>query len=243
LAKRAAAFIRSTPWLYSLCSPFRHLSEETLSARIASLSFEEATPWQAYHDRYSLSADGAGHRFERVAELVGGCSNVETLIDLAGNSGFVSVMLARRYPGIKRICCLDYDENAVDKLYRFLKEAPPDLSGRIFTGRLDCMLTDERRFRADCVLALALTHHLLLTQGYSIDAVLGKLTSYASKYLFVEFMPLGLYDGTDNSPAPPDWYTLPWFKEHLSRYADVVREEVLEVNRVLLVCDVRGHGE
>jgi hypothetical protein len=85
LPHRAAAFISGTPWIYSFCSPFRRLSEETLSARIASLSFEEATTWQAYHDRYFLSdAIGYGHRFERVAELVGGCPDVETLTDIAG---------------------------------------------------------------------------------------------------------------------------------------------------------------
>lgn len=71
-----------------------------------------------------------------------------------------------------------------------------------------------REFRSDLVVANALTHHLLLGQGMKLHVLVDQLAELTSKYLIVEFMEYGLNQRKDDLP---EWYTLDYFLEGISR--------------------------
>ena len=197
------------------------------------------TPWESYHE---TPYDNAG-RFERIIEILGTIDlMVESAVDLGGNQGRFS-RLALDRTSLKRVVCIDADENAIDKGYNREKAARTDnLTFAQFdfmqaAVQLDLPLPDKR-FKADVVFVLALTHHLVLAQGWQLDEVFKRISRYARKYVFVEFMPLGLWS-TGEEPRVPDWYTLDWFRSSFVRFFTPLHEETLQANRVLFVGAVR----
>ena len=73
------------------------------------------------------------------------------------------------------------------------------------------------QLQSDIVFALALTHHLILSQGISLLVLLNTLSHLTHQYIVIEFMPLGLWDGK-NAPPIPDWYNINWFRVHFEKY-------------------------
>jgi hypothetical protein len=74
---------------------------------------------------------------------------------------------------------------AIDRLFERARRAGlKNLSAAV----LDFMVPEftlaesapHQRLAADCVLALAVTHHLLLTQGYDYDTVLRRIREYTA---------------------------------------------------------------
>jgi hypothetical protein len=62
---------------------------------------------------------------------------------------------------------------------------------------------------SDVVFALALTHHLILSQNYDIHAIFSTISMYSRKYVYIEFCPLGLWSN-GKAPPFPDWYNEAW---------------------------------
>ena len=94
------------------------------------------------------------------------------------------------------------------------------------------------RFKSDCVIALAVTHHLLLSQGYGYDRIFETIKSYSNRLVFIEFMPLGLYDGRQ-APSLPKWYNKENFEASFLKYFTVLQIEQLEINRILYIGQLR----
>jgi len=141
----------------------------------------------------------------------------------------------------ERIICTDYDTNAIDKLYRYLCDneitkiipAIVDVNQQIKQILFD---SNEKRFQSDLVCALAITHHLFLSQGLSYDYVFSIIRNYSRKYVAIEFMPLGLYTPKyDDALALPDWYTEEWFARKFEIYFEKISRTVLEKNRILYI--------
>jgi hypothetical protein len=180
-------------------------------------------------------------RLTRVVEILRDLQ-VQSMIEFGANQGALSRLTAREL-GLRQIVCTDYDDEAIDRLYRHLGGTDHAITPAV----LDCMApvitarTKEpsSRFRCEAAVALALTHHLVLTQRMSLARVFQAFRAFASKYLIVEFMPLGLWDGS-NSPAPPPWYTVEWFARTLQDHCTILRQEELETNRILFVGEIRG---
>lgn len=204
-----------------------------------------ATIWGTYHNQYDhLAQMDITPRFKRIIEIINGLDDVKTLYDVACNQGFFSLLVSKNCRNIERIASTDFDENAVNEFYLKLKESNP--SDKISVGVTDIISSTSNfqekrpaaRFKSDCVVILALTHHLLLGQNYNIDVVFDIFSQYTDKYLLVEFMPIGLWAGEHdtNTPAIPDYYTEDWFQEHLSKHFVVLNKEKLEKNRVMFVC-------
>jgi hypothetical protein len=198
--------------------------------------------WGNYHDEFSRQGNIVpSPRFERIISLVREL-NPSSILELAGNQGALSTLLAEALPETP-VVCSDYDEIAVDVMYRTTRER----GGRITPVLLDFMypvVTPTRehpadRLRSQLVLALAVTHHLLLTARLNIENVLRTIGSYSSEYVMIEFMPLGLHDGT-SAPPIPTWYTVDWFRSNFARQFEPLREETLEENRILFIGRLRG---
>lgn len=212
---------------------------QSLAKSIGRLECGATSPWAAYHEEY---LDQAGRirlpeRFVRILELLDQYKP-QRILELAGNSGVLSQAIAERYPQ-QPVICTDYDPAAIDGLFQRMRTSPvPNLSFAV----LDFMVPEyargelppEERFRSDCVLALAVTHHLLLSQGYSHDSVFSAIRAYTRDLVFIEFMPLGLHDG-NSAPAVPAWYSQAAFGEAFSHHFETLQIEALEENRVLFV--------
>lgn len=196
------------------------------------------TEWETYHDS-NFETGNVSPRFRRIMEIIGDYK-WETAVDVAGNSGYFTELLARQF-NRARFLSLDYDSRAIDTQYCRIREST-EFRERVTVGMVNIKhpegltLRLEDRIRADLVLALAITHHLLLRQKSDIDTILQSFYEISRKYLVVEFMPLGLWNGT-SAPPIPAWYTKEWFRAHLEGFFNVLLEEQLEPNRIIYLCE------
>jgi hypothetical protein len=207
---------------------------ERLRRAVIPLRAAAPSAWGAYQDEYD---GGLPERFRRIVQIVD-THQSRSLVELGGNAGVLSRALAEGHPE-RRVLCTDYEAAAVDRLFaRMQAGGPPNLAAAV----LDFMVPEytpaetppAERFRGDCVLALALTHHLLLSQGYDYDQVLARIREYTTGLALVEFMPLGLHDGR-SAPPVPAWYGEEAFAAAFARYFTPMGREQLDANRILLV--------
>ena len=93
---------------------------------------------------------------------------------------------------------LDADRNAVELLYRQIRREPAAIAPMVvdlsnpspalgFMNRERSAFVD--RVRGDCVLALALIHHLLVAGNLSLEAICELLASLTRPHLVLEFVP------------------------------------------------------
>lgn len=161
-----------------------------------------------------------------------------SVLDLAGNQGALLFYLEEKnkekYTFLTNV---DYDENAIEASKRILIEKGSKVSSYLFNFMLPKRAL-YKDFKHDVVLALAITHHLVLSQKFHIDAVFEQIKRYANKLVFIEFMPLGLWDGK-TAPALPDWYTYDWFKIHFKKHFKLLKIKEVEKNRILFVGKVK----
>ena len=234
--------------LQSSLLPRRVMRHDRVMAKIDRYRLSQATAWASYHQKSNYYSDSGAiklsSRFESILALVRSLG-VSSVLELAGNQGVLSSAIAA-IPGVHTVICTDYDPMAVDALHlRLSKESKAERnSGNLIYACFDFMkdvrelLTPERsnRLKVDLVIALAVTHHLLLGQNYSIDAILATMLLYSNRYLMIEFMPLGLWDGSA-APPLPSWYGQEWFESNLLRYGVILKVEQLEDNRVFYLLE------
>ena len=208
-------------------------------ARMTRASGE--TTWSSYHDALSHgSATATTPRFEAIVSRILALQ-LDDVLEIAGNQGVLSRRLKHSRPTM-RVTCTDADDLAIDKGYQVASGRAEAVSWAVFNPfayeSSPLEVPPEVRFRAQAVLALALTHHLTLTQRFRLDYVLEVIGSYAERYVFIEFMPLGLYSN-GHAPELPEWYSQAWFEEGFRKAFDLVEVVQLEPNRVLFVGAVR----
>lgn len=194
-------------------------------------SIKDNGRWSGYHDDVQPMK---GDRFDQLCELLQRVS-LKTSFEIGGNQGLFSNMLVER--GIvERALCSDYDSGAIDKAIMQKR-----CKGAVYYATFNIMDTTEMgsirradRFKSDIVIALALSHHLILTQKVRLKSLFKILTEYTNKYILIEFMPLGLWDGK-NTVEVPDWYTLEWFKEEMSLWFEIIQIVQTEKNRIAIL--------
>lgn len=220
---------------------FDHLSVEKVRNSILNIQkIEYPSEWGKYHLGYkNKEVIDNNFRFNRIIQLVNKIE-VKEVLDIGGNQGLVTKIIKDKCSNIKEAICLDYDENAIDDFYntsKYSKSATqlyPVHSNILFPINVNYFLSFEDRMKSDLVLALALTHHLILSQYFPIDSILKKIKELSKKYVIVEFMPLGLWGGKE-LPEIPEWYTIDWFREQFLKYFTIELEEKLEINRIIFV--------
>ena len=203
--------------------------------------------WGEYHSEFTADTESIKMtpRFERLIEIIKNL-DVYRAVDLASNQGAFATMLTQ-YAGIEKVICLDYDENAIDQLYKRLKLSSrqnlvPVLQKIVFPFGIYYSESTEKRFSADLVVALAVTHHLILSQNIPLAKIFETLETYTSRYIVVEFMPLGLYNGKVKVQFP-EWYNESWFKAGFeARFTTLLREQ-LEENRIVYVGEKLNNKE
>ena len=192
--------------------------------------------WKDYHTNINPESND---RFLRITDIIKtdlGDSN--SLVELASNQGkFANFVLANTQ--INELIATDYDKNALDVIYRNNKGSENVLPLLYDFVRPNARSVDQKiqnRVKGDIVMALAVTHHLILTQDIDLKHIFNVLKSHTKKYIVIEFMPLGLYSGDlDKTPPIPEYYTLDWFKEEFCNSFDHILDEELDINRHVFV--------
>lgn len=198
-----------------------------------------STMWASYQENMDLHRE-LTPRFRRIIEIVDRLK-VRDAFEVAGNQGALAEALVERGV-LGAVTCSDYDEHAIDAMYLRLKSRSrtgitPLLYNVMMPDPIRC--DEGRRLVGDVVIALALTHHLLLAQGYRLDAVLERIAAHGRRFMIIEYMPKGLWDGT-SGPAVPDWYSREWFAAGLANFGRIVLSEQLEENRIMFLVELDG---
>jgi hypothetical protein len=162
--------------------------------------------------------------------------NVKTITEIAGNQGVFSILIHKH--GFDKIICIDADSYALDIGYLSSQKKCLNIEWATlnpFANNYNILENPPHiRLRSEVVIALALTHHLILSQYISISKVIEILALYTSKYIFLEFMPLGLHNGI-SAPPLPDWYNIENFSAKFSKFFKIIEICNLEKNRILFI--------
>jgi len=188
--------------------------------------------WKHYHTNISKKKS----RFERIVDYINVyCADAKTAIDLGGNQGLFSSKILKE-TNIEKIICQDLDEEAVGIGYRRHKDENIYFVNYNFIAPIvkTTYPLPWERFQADVVFALALLHHLILSQGFSLEHILAEINKYAKKYVCIEFMPKGLWVHGAKINVP-SWYTVEWFRENFEKFFATLEEEQIAENYIVFI--------
>lgn len=238
---RSSTIIRILKWAFGV-EPGREI--RSIRKKILRMRACVDSEWGHYHGEYLN--DGGNvvlpERFKRILQIIR-AYQYSSVLELAGNAGVLSEQFAESSYATD-VICTDYDACAIDQMFlRCEGRFGARLKGAVLDFMAPEYSTAETlphvRFKSDCVLALAVTHHLALSQGYSFEEIFNAIKMYARKIVVVEFMPLGLWDGK-TAPVLPDWYTQDNFQREFARAFKVSLIEQLDENRILFVGEIIG---
>jgi hypothetical protein len=215
--------------------PFQNFSFEKKILQISRLRLKNYSYWSNYQ-----SSSKKDYRFNKIISIIKSL-RTHSMIDLASNRGYLATsLIENKY--INEAVSIDYDRGAINQLYTRIREKHIKVSALcqdiIFPTLSNTQSDLLSRFKSDLVVALAITHHLVLSQYIPIEKVFEIFASFSKKYILVEFMPLGLWNG-QNAPPIPEWYNEKWFVDNLSRFYSIEGRYPLEKNRILFVGKVR----
>jgi len=218
---------------------------ESLCRRVESVALPHPkTTWGHYYDEFPSFVDTT--RWTGKESAVAGLLRQlkpATVHDVGSNRGWYAQYAATR--GIS-VIATDRDEVALDKLYLDAKAANLDVT----TAYMD--MTDPapaygwnatyfpastQRFRADCVLGLAIVHHLVFKAMADFPLFLDSLTQLTRRDLVVEFVSKeDRYVSQWKTDAHP-WYTLDNFVRHAQyRFERIEVAPSYPEGRHLVVC-------
>ncbi len=201
----------------------QRLNLQRLRRKIDSLAraYRPRGDWASYTATCSYDSTAENAKKQLVGEWLGAMS-ARSVLDAGCNTGDYSYVAARAGASV---LAADADHDAVELLYRRLQREP----ARITPLVLDLAnpspaigyLNQERpaffdRVQVDCVLALALLHHLLVSANFPLAAVRDLFHRLTRRHLVLEFVPV-----TD-----PMFQQLLQFRVNL--FADLTLEGCLE---------------
>lgn len=118
----------------------------------------------------------------------------ETVLDLGCNTGTYSLLAARQGANVISV---DSDHDCVESLYRRSREQALNVLPMVVdivnpSPGLGFNNAERKRFldrvRGDCVFALALVHHLLISARLPLPAIRDMMAGFTRKHLIIEFV-------------------------------------------------------
>ncbi len=217
--------------------PFQNFDYDKMITKINKLKPPKDTYWSKYQNKLKFANHiKPTHRYKKILNVLK-TKHVKSITDLASNQGLISMYIINN-SDINFAVCIDNDRGAIDQLYLRCRKKNlniiPIIQNFLIPSREAPELSLQERYQTDAVLALAITHHLILTQNFSIDSILETISKFTNKFALVEFMPLGLWSGKNSAPVP-DWYNQDWFSKNFEKYfltKDIIQ---LEKNRILFI--------
>jgi len=223
---------------------FESLRKDVNSIPVGSASSDWSKYYADINSFFNTSAFNP--KQQKVAELIEKYQP-KTVVDIGCNQGGYSILAALRG---SRVTAFDNDEDSVSLLYQLAKEK--DLSilpliGDVLYPAPQCGWRAQEfpsapvRFCSQMALALALVHHLAITQIQTFDRIALTLSEYAEKWLITEFVPL-------NDPRSQEllltnrrdmsWYTLDGFLTALKKeFGKVSTFPSFPEGRMLCFCE------
>lgn len=188
--------------------------------------------WSDSQNQYLSSV--IPYRFEKILQITKSLKNVYSSLDVAGNNAYLSLLLSK-LSKFEKLISMDNDIFAVESSYLLAKKISMNIN-LIATSfiQLASNMDLVQRLKSDVVYGLELTHRLILSQGLKINTIFEVFNNVSNKYVFIEFMPLGLSleDQDSNSPIP-SWYTIEWFRDNFLCFFNLIEEIKIEKNRIL----------
>ena len=182
--------------------PTTKVSQQNLDAILSNLlnSIKKLKPklskteWGEYYENTNYTVQSADKKSQIITDFCKGLE-IKKAIDFGGNNGRYSRVLASM--GINTICN-DIDINAVESNYKHVRNKNEELMLPLLVdltnpgGGLG-WANDERpsiqqRFKVDMSMALALIHHLAISNNLPFVKIAQYLAKF-SPYLIIEFVP------------------------------------------------------
>ncbi len=200
------------------------------------------TEWKEYYQDTNYSRDAFEHKKEIVARFLV-LAHPKTVWDMGANNGLFSRLAStRKIPTV----AFDIDPACVELNYREVrKNKEQDLLPLLLdltnpspgvgwqNEERDSLI---RRGPADCVLALALIHHLAITHTVPFDRIAAFFSEICHS-LIIEFVPKSdsqVQKLLMNREDVFDQYTQPFFELYFNRYFDIVqRTDIVGSSRTL----------
>jgi SAM-dependent methyltransferase len=202
---------------------------------------------QYYQDMNAFFSPQAAHAKQKViSDLLAKCKP-GTVVDMGCNVGGYSILAAQQ--GAK-VVAFDTDADSISMLYRLVKEKKLDILPLVADvlypspaagWRAQEFPSMPERFRSDMGLALALEHHLAISQNQTFDRVVATLDEYCDKWLITEFIPITdprVQELLLTNRRDMSWYTLENFLQAVrSKYRTVETYPSYPEGRVLCFCE------
>lgn len=168
-----------------------------LRAKVAGLAAGYKTTG-AWHDYTATCTydDAAEASKKKLIQAFLARSTPATVLDLGCNTGDYSYLAAENSA---QVIAADADHDAVELLYRRLRDKPAKITPMVINAANPSpaigYMNAERpafldRAGADCVFALALIHHLLVSANLSLAAIRDLFAALARRWLVLEFVPV-----------------------------------------------------
>jgi SAM-dependent methyltransferase len=208
---------------------------------------QRTTAWATYHDDMDRFTDPSRYSAKETA-LAGivGRLRPESVVDIGCNRGGYSLIAERSGA---RVVAFDTDESAVSHLYRYAQKhqlrilpAMVDITNPSPAGGHGAaqFTPSHERFCSDMGFALAISHHLALTQRQSFERIAAAFSDYARRYLLTEFMPPDddkVRQITRTTRRDLSWYTLDNFIAALKKhYGSIETMPSHPQGRTLILC-------
>lgn len=175
-------------------------------------------------------------RLDRIIGLVRRyCADATTLTDIAGREGQFCLRLSSRMT-FSRIFTIENDEDATDKAFTYFSKNNVTNINTVFTNAMFPLHgeQDVKRLSSDLVVALAVTHSLILSQHFHVSFLFERLSMYTSRYVCIEFIPSGLCDSHAAAPLPA-WYNETWFTSHFQQHFRLIHKASIGPDSILYI--------
>lgn len=133
---------------------------------------------------------------ERSIQEIASKLKPKTVLDIGANIGWFSLMFAHHGASV---ISLERDEECLNQLYSYVHRErvdvlPLNMDIRQPTPEYELNIgtisAAAERCKSELVLALAIIHHMVSSQGMTLEHLLHILDKFTAKYLLVEFVPI-----------------------------------------------------
>jgi hypothetical protein len=234
VARRAKGTPATAPQQGFSRRKMEHLVSHLLSA-VEGLQLKPKTVWSDYYTHTILGGDYLSRKTGAVTQLFSG-KQYTRVLDLGSNDG-VFTKLALHYA--KEVIAADSDAGCIHQLYQSLQQEPPrPIHALVFdvaqpTPAMGFMNAERpaamQRLKADCVLALALIHHLCVG-GYLRFEDVAQVLAQLGDELVIEFVSVEdekVKQLLAQHPRDVAWYTRENFETHFAIWFEFAQTIVL----------------